>query len=383
MDTVQDILIKFYPDYSNRYTPSCQQVKVVSQIMNCKTLALGGHVLKCDQCGHLKIFYNSCRNRHCPLCQGVNNAIWVDKRMQDVLDAPYFHLVFTMPSELHIPIYQNQKLLYGLMYKCVAETISELSSDPKYLGATPGFFSVLHTWGQDLHFHPHIHVVLLAGGLNELNQWQNSSKKFFIPVKVLAKKFRGKFLYYLKDYYKKDLIRFYGEAAKYYNARIFWKLVNKCYDKNWYTYTKKTFNGPIAVLRYLGRYTHKIAISNSRILDVDDNSVTIAVKDYKEQSKDKILNLPGVEFVRRFLLHVLPKGFVKIRYYGLLANRNKKAKLEICRKLINSFLYKSRFKGLTKLEIICILVGKDITTCPVCKVGKLKTSISFHAGAAP
>ena len=167
------------------------------------------------------------------------------------------------------------------------------------------------------------------------------------------------------------------------STSFFWRLINKCYDKNWYTYAKETFSGPLAVLKYLGRYTHRIAISNSRILDVDDNFVTIAVKDYQKQERDKTLILSGIEFVRRFLFHVLPKGFVKIRYYGLLANRNKKTSLEICRKLINSFLYKSRFKELTKLEIICILVGKDITICPACMVGKLKTSISFHAGVAP
>lgn len=170
MYTIQDIFIKFYPSYLEKYALSLQQAKVASNIMNCKTSALGAHTVECEECGHVRIFYNSCRNRHCPLCQGINNAIWVDKRSQDVLNAPYFHVVFTMPFELHSAIYQNQKLLYTLMYKCVAETISELSSDPKYLGAQPGFFSILHTWGQNLHLHPHIHVVVMAGGLTKLNK---------------------------------------------------------------------------------------------------------------------------------------------------------------------------------------------------------------------
>ena len=208
MSTIQDIFQTFYPDYKEKYRLSSEQAKASTAIINCRTARLGGHKYECEDCDHSIIRYNSCRNRHCPLCQGVNKEIWVDQRKKDILNAPYFHVVFTMPEQLHMVIYHNQKLLYDLMYKAVAETLTELSADKKYLGAQIGFFSVLHTWGQDLHYHPHIHSVVLAGGLSKQNKWRKTSKKFFIPVKVLSKKFRGKFLYYLKQYYQQNNLNF-------------------------------------------------------------------------------------------------------------------------------------------------------------------------------
>ena len=208
MTTVQDVFNRFYDQYKSRYNPSPQQAKAAIDIMNCRTAALGGHAYGCSECGHTTVHYNSCRNRHCPLCQGITKAVWIDDRSRDILNAPYFHVVFTMPQELQLLIYQNQELLYALMYKAVRETISELSQDEKYLGAQAGFFSILHTWGQDLHYHPHIHTVVLAGGLTKHNQWKSTSKKFFIPVKILSKKFRGKFLFYLKKYYDENKLEF-------------------------------------------------------------------------------------------------------------------------------------------------------------------------------
>ncbi|WP_373657587.1 IS91 family transposase ISAzo26 [Sporomusa acidovorans DSM 3132] len=245
-----------------------------------------------------------------------------------------------------------------------------------------GFFSLLHTWAQDLHYHPHIHTVVLAGGLTKENQWRNSNKKFFISVKVLAKKFRGKFLYYLKQYYHQNLLTFYGDAQQYQNPKRFQTLLDQCYRKKWYSYSKRTFSGPLAVVKYLGNYTHRIAISNNRIVAVDENTVTITVKDRKHNQTKK-LTLPGVEFIRRFFMHVLPKGFVKIRYYGLLANRNKKMKLELCRKLTNSPTYQAKFEGLTTTEILSLLMGKDVTLCPVCGKGKLIQFYSFVQGSSP
>jgi len=360
-----------------------QQAKASKDIMNCKTDALGGHVYECGECGNTMISYNSCRNRHCPLCQGVNKAVWVDNRTKDIINAPYFHVVFTMPEELRSLIYQNQKLLYDLMYKCVSQTLSEMAWDKKYLGAQIGFFSVLHTWGQNLDYHPHIHTVVLAGGLTKDNKWRNTSKKFFIPVKALAKKFRGKFLYYLKEYYEQDLLKFYGDIQKYSDEKAFKKLMNKCYSKNWYTYTKRTFSGPLAVVKYLSNYTHRIAISNKRIVSIDKETVTIKVKDYKNKGKKKTVILKGVEFIRRFLMHILPKGFVKIRYYGLLSNRNKKTKLELSRKLTSSPLNKPRFEGLKMIDILCILTGTDIRKCPKCKIGKTQEVLTLHPGASP
>ncbi|MCL5289725.1 MAG: IS91 family transposase [Bacillota bacterium] len=309
MTYVQDVFRQFYSHYKQNHALSNQQTKASNDILNCRTASLGGHAFGCEKCGHVTVSYNSCRNRHCPMCQGVTEAIWVDKRVKDILNAPYFHVVFTVPQQLQPLIYQNQKLLYGLMYKAVAETLLELSWDKKYLGAQIGFFSLLHTWGQDLHYHPHIHTVVLAGGITKLNKWKNTGRNFFIPVKVLSRKFRGKYLHYLKQYYQQSLLKFYGDADKYQNTKQFQNLLNQCYENDWYTYTKKTFSGPLAVIQYLGRYTHKIAISNNRIISINEQTVTFKVRDYKCKNKIKPLNLKGVEFIRRFLMHVLPKGF--------------------------------------------------------------------------
>lgn len=374
MSTIQEIFRTFYPDYEKVYKLSKEQVKAASNIEYCKSALLGGHKHECGTCNHIQISYNSCRNRHCPMCQGVNKEIWVDKRRRDVLNAPYFHVVFTMPKQLHMVIYHNQKLLYDLMYKVVAETLVELSQDKKYLGAQIGFLSVLHTWGQNLHYHPHIHTVVLAGGLDTHNQWRNTSKKFFIPVKVLSKVFRGKFLYYLKQYYKQNKLEFYNEAIKFKNPKHFLKLIDECYHLNWYSYTKRTFSGPLAVMKYLGRYTHRIAISNNRIISIGKDTVTIQIKDYKNNNQKKTVTMKGVEFIRRFLMHVLPKGLVKIRHYGILANRNKNTKLVLCRKLTKSPLYKPKFEGLSTIEVVSILLKRDVTLCPKCKKTKLKTT---------
>lgn len=376
MSTVQDLFRSFYHQYKEKYKTSSEQTKAARDMMNCRTAKLGGHAYECETCNHTQVRYNSCRNRHCTLCQGVNKAIWVDKRKKDILNAPYFHVVFTMPEQLHMLIYHNQKSLYELMYKAVAETLSELALDKKYLGAQIGFFSVLHTWGQNLHYHPHIHTVALAGGLNTMNQWCNTSQKFFIPVKVLSKKFRGKYLYYLKQYYEQNRLEFFNEAVKYKNPNVFQNLIDECYNLNWYSYTKRTFSGPLAVMEYLGRYTHRIAISNNRIVSVGKETVTIQVKDYKNNNLKKTVTMNGVEFIRRFLMHILPKGFVKIRHYGLLANRNKKTKLVLCRKLTKSPVYQPKYDGLSTIEVLSKLINKDVTLCPACQKTPLKTALS-------
>jgi hypothetical protein len=376
--SVQDLFRSSYSTYKETYRPSFDQSKTAKDLINCRTSALGGRTYECGTCGHTQVSYNSCRNRHCTQCQGVNKDIWVDKRKQDILNAPYFHVVFTMPEQLHRLIYHNQRLLYDLMYKAVAETLMELSGDPKYLGAQIGFFSILHTWGQNLHYHPHIHTVVLAGGLTEHNQWRVTSKKFFIPVKVLSRKFRGKYLYYLKQYYRQGLLEFYNQAEIYKDPAVFQDLMDKCYSLDWYSYTKRTFDGPLAVMEYLGRYTHRIAISNNRIISIEEETVTFGVKDYKNNNKKMTVTLTKVEFIRRFLMHVLPKGFVKIRHYGLLANRNKKTKLKLCRKLTKSPLYIPKFDGLSVMEIVSIIIKKDVSLCPDC--GKTHLQLSASEG---
>lgn len=374
MSNVQEIFNAFLSKYKRLYKSSSEQFKAARDIKNCKTASLGGHSFDCQSCDYTRVSYNSCRNRHCTMCQGINKEVWVDQRRKDVLNAPYFHVVFTMPEQLHMLIYSNQKLLYNLMYKAVAETLMELSSDKKYLGAQIGFLSVLHTWGQNLHYHPHIHTVVLAGGLNSYNKWCKTSEKFFIPVKVLSKKFRGKFLYYLKQYYEQGLVQFFNESKKFEDPKGFQQLLDECYALNWYSYTKRTFSGPLAVMEYLGRYTHRIAISNHRIVSIDKETVTFQVRDYKNNHQKKTVTLSGVEFIRRFLMHVLPRKFVKVRHYGILANRNKHTKLALCRKLTKSPLYKPKFEGLSTIEVASILLKKDLTLCPGCKKAHLQSS---------
>lgn len=381
MITMQDVFNRFFSEYKEKYGFSWEQIKACEDIIACRTSKLGGHILECDECGHDIIRYNSCRNRHCPLCQGLNKIVWVDQRKKDILDVPYFHLVFTLPKELHQLIYQNQEQLYKLMYKTVAETLSELCLDKKYLGAQPGFFSVLHTWGNDLRFHPHLHVVIMAGGLTENKRWVRGSKKFFIPVRVLSKKFRGKFLYYLKNLYHQDKLSFFKDATINKKAKKFNELINQCYAKSWYTYAQETFSGPESVIKYLGRYTHRIAISNERLVSINKDSVTIKVKG--ENGKSKTVTLKGVEFIRRFLMHILPKGFVKIRYYGLLANCNRKTKLALCKKLSGSTSYKPLFEGLKTIEILNTLFKRDVTICPECEKGELILKQTILKGASP
>ncbi len=252
-----------------------------------------------------------------------------------------------------------------------------------HLGAQVGFFSLLHTWAQDLHYHPHIHTVVLAGGLTKQNKWLSSSKKFFIPVKVLAKVFRGKFLYYLKQCYRQNLLNFYGGAQVYQQPKLFKDLFDQCYTKDWYVYTKRPFSGPLAVVQYLGRYTHRIAMSNTRIISMDEHTVTFTVRGRNKSGEKKTVTMKGVEFIRRFLMHILPKGFIKIRHYGILANRNKKTKLELCRKLTLSPTLKSKLEGLKTIEIMCILMAKDVTICPECQTGKMVAIHSLSPGPFP
>jgi len=366
MNTVTEALKAFSPQLKL----SSQQYRTVDALLKCRTAELGGHAQKCDHCDRTRVYYNSCRNRHCPQCRGLNNAIWIDRMSSNVLDAPYFHLVFTVPEQLHALIYANKKSLYPLFYKAASETILELCSDQKYLGAQTGFFSILHTWSQDLRYHPHLHTVVLGGGLTEHGLWRSSKKKYFIPVKVLSKKFRGKFLYYLKKFCAENpLLVFFPDCCR---KEKFNGLISQLYLVNWYVYAKENFAGPQAVLKYLGHYTGRVAIANSRVVAVTNKQVSFMVRDRKNADRKKVITLNGKEFARRFLLHVLPKGFVKIRYYGIMATRNKNTKLVRCRRLTNSSIFKPRFTGLSKFEVACILAGQDLRRCPVCGKGQLK-----------
>ena len=357
--TVQDIFHRFYPRYLEHYSPSSQQAKVAHCIINCKTGAYGTNVSICEDCGQLEVHYNSCRNRCCPMCQALPKEKWIDKRREDVLDAPYFHVVFTVPQELNPIIYSNQQLLYDALYHTVSATINELTSDNKHLGAKVGYICVLHTWGSEMNYHPHIHVILLGGGLSPNNRWRDKGEEFFLPVKVLSRVFRGKYMAELKSLYKDNKLEFHGSSEKYRNSYSFKELLNICYDKDWVPHCKKTFNGAQSVINYLGKYTH-------RIIRMDEDNVTYYVKDYREKGKWKELTISGVEFVKRFLMHVPPKRFVRIRHYGLLCTRSKNKHLTLCRNHLGCRKYISILKDMDAPQIIETLYGIKISVCKCC-----------------
>lgn len=365
MHKIQEIFHLGYAEYCSHFIPSEEQNKAAYAIMNCKSGKLGCNLSFCEDCGHLETHYNSCRNRHCPCCQAILKELWIDKRKSEVIDAPYFHVVFTLPSELNPLIYANQTLLYSLLHKCVSETLLELSINSKYLGALPGIIQILHTWGQELNFHPHMHCIVAGAGLTKSKQFKRSSKKFFIPVKVLASKFRGKFLAGLQELYASNKFTFSSSCKELQNSYTFNKFRNSLYNKQWIPFIKETFNGFGNAIDYLGRYTHRIAISNSRIKSVTNSHVTFSAKDYRT-SETNTITVTHVEFIRRFLMHVLPSGFQKIRYYGFLNNRYKKVNLKLICKLTGKQLFKSLYKGLNSEEILLALWNINVRLCPNC-----------------
>ena len=364
--TMQDVLQRFYPGYLDSYVPNAQQDKVVRHILNCKTGAYGVNVSRCSSCGHVQFHNNSCRDRSCPMCQALSNELWIDAQNEHVLDTDYYHIVFTCPSELNPLIYCNQKELYSLFFHTVAETVLELSANPAHLGGTPGFISVMHTWSSNLSYHPHIHVLCTGGGLDADRNWHQKREGYFLPGKAIAKVFKGKFLSGLKDLHKDGKLCYAGEADKYRNHYEYQELINLCFQKNWVTDIRESFAGAESVMHYLGRYTHRIAISNGRILRMDEKSVTFRVKDYRNGGVWKELTLDGVEFVRRFLMHVPPRRFVRIRHYGLLSNQKKRRLIPLCRNLIGCREFLRRFRKDDKVRAIRILYKIDVTKCPKC-----------------
>ena len=364
--TIQDVLMRFYPAYLQKHTPSSVQEKTVTHILNCKTGSYGINVSTCQSCGHKVIHYNSCRDRSCPMCQALSNELWVDAQTEHILDIDYYHVVFTCPSELYSLIYCNQKELYALFFQAAKETLMEMSEDSRYAGGTPGFICILHTWGSNLSYHPHLHVLITGGGLGKDRHWYQKRDGFFLPGKAMTSLFKGKFLSALKQLWKSSKLSFYEEAEKYRNHYFFKELLDHCYQKQWVTDIRESFAGAETVMHYLGRYTHRIAISNSRILQMDEKTVTFKVKNYKKDGKWKELTLDGEEFIRRFLMHIPPKSFVRIRHYGLLSNCKKKKVIPLCRNLIGCREFLSRFKGLDKPSIIKKLYNRDITRCPCC-----------------
>jgi hypothetical protein len=309
---------------------------VLRSLAACRTAALGGHLEECQQCGHHRPVYNSCCNRHCPKCQAAARAQWLDKQRANLLPVPYFHVVFTLPNQLAPLALQNKERLYNLFFRAAAETMQQIAATPKHLGAEIGFLAVLHTWGQNLLHHPHLHCVVPGGGLSpDGTDWiACPDDDFFLPVKVLSAVFRGKFLDGLKRAFAKGELAFHGHWAELAQPETFQRLLKTCYATSWVVYAKPPFGGPEQVLKYLARYTHRVAISNSRLISLEDGRVTFRWKNYAEGNQQQTMTLTAVEFLRRFFLHLLPSQFVRIRHYGFLANRQRAQKLAQCRKLL-------------------------------------------------
>lgn len=355
-----------YEDFANLYHFFDIQKKVANAIINCKSGKLGYNVSKCTSCGHTQTHSNSCRNRNCPNCQAVLKEVWVDKRSAEVIDTPYFHVVFTLPHELNSLIYCNQKLLYNLLHRCSAETLLELSQDQKYLGATPGIIQVLHTWNQELGYHVHMHCIVSGGGLTKDHKIRISKRTFFIPIRVLRDKFKGKYLALLDSYYKSGKLKFSASCEELRNSYNWKEWKNDLYKKDWCPYIKETFNGFGNVIEYLGRYTNKIAISNSRILSVTEDTTTFIARGIKQGDPKRKITLTNIEFIRRFLMHVLPSGFQKVRYYGFLNNRMKTKNLKLIFKLQGHQRFKSKYTGLPMKELLKRIWNYDISICPKC-----------------
>jgi len=299
--------------------------RVLAAVAACRTAQLGGHVHACADCGHQQVAYNSCRNRHCPKCQGQARADWLSARECDLLPVEYFHVVFTLPQELAAIALQNKRELYAILLRASAETLKQIAADPAHLGADIGFLSVLHTWGQNLLHHPHVHCVVPGGGLSaDGSRWVPCRKGFFLPVRVLSRLFRGKFLAWVTKAFDDGKLRFQGDLTPLQDRAAFHKCLALCRSKEWVVYAKPPFGGPLQVLKYLARYTHRVAIANSRLLGMDNGRVSFRWKDYAHGQRQRSMTLAATEFIRRFLLHVLPKGFPRIRHYGLLANRSAK-----------------------------------------------------------
>jgi hypothetical protein len=371
---VADIFRQHGPAYREAHRLGRNEWRVMHAIEACRTSVLGGHKDKCDNCGHLEISYNSCRNRHCPKCQTLKKERWIEARSEDLLPIQYFHVVFTIPSELNRLVSMNRKVMYDLLFRSISETLMELANDPKHLGARIGAIGILHTWGQNLMDHPHIHCIVTGGGLSaDGGRWVPCRKGFFIPVRVMSALFRGKFLGLLKKCFSSNDLVSPGSIyplKKPGNFEIFRK---QLYQKKWVVYCKPPFGGPKGVLQYLGRYTHRIAISNNRILNVRDGNVSFLWRDYADDNRQKTMTLKADEFIRRFLLHVLPHRYVRIRHFGLLANRNRNNAIAVCRKILGTgkAITKEDSRQETWQEQLVRICGIDVTVCPVCQKGRM------------
>jgi hypothetical protein len=387
---VGDVFRRYADTYRQQHAGSLSrdQLRVMSAIERCRTAALGGHVEQCDQCHFQRIAYNSCRDRHCPKCQSLARAQWIQDRQAELLDTEYFHVVFTLPEEIADIAFQNKEVVYDILFRATSETLRTIAADPKHLGAEIGFFAVLHTWGQNLMFHPHLHCVVPGGGLSpDGSRWIACRKGFFLPVRVLSRLFRRLFVESLEKAFDAGQLQFFSALEELRDRTAFCRLLGRVRSREWVVYAKKPFDGPQQVLDYVGRYTHRVALSNNRILNIEGGQVTFRYKDYRNGSQQKTMSLSADEFIRRFLLHVLPEGFHRIRYYGFLGNRYRKEKLEQCRHLlamvpleadspteVAKLDYRDRYQALT---------GSSLWECPACHRGRMIVIGEIPPGSIP
>src|SRR5215469_2418161 len=375
---VADIFRRYGEAYRQQHDGSLStaQRRVMTAIELCRTAALGGHLERCDTCGYERPAYDSCRDRHCPKCQSLARAEWVEKRMAEVLSTHYFHVVFSVPEQIASIAYQNKRIVYDILFRATAETLSTIAADPKHLGAEIGFFAVLHSWGQTLVHHPHLHCVVPGGGISlDGTQWISCRPNFFLPVRVLSRLFRRLFLTYLDHAFDSGQLHFFTSLEALRDRQAFQCHLDSVRDVEWVVYAKAPFAGPQQVVDYVGRYTHRVAISNHRIVDIEGGEVKFTWRDYRDNNQQKTMTLSSEEFIGRFLLHVLPMGFHRIRYYGFLANAHRQEKLERCRQLLGMAPptkgsshtatpedYRDRYERLT---------GHSLRECPVCHRGQM------------
>jgi hypothetical protein len=369
---VADVIRSYGDQFLAKFGDSTSegQRRVMKDLAACRTAALGGHKLVCDECGHEEISYNSCRNRHCPKCQAMARAQWLDAQRADLLEVEYFHVVFTLPDLFgHIAL-QNKRAVYDLLFQAASETLLTIARDTRHLGADIGILAVLHTWGQNLDIHPHIHCVVPGGGLSlDGKRWLSCPKGFFLPVRVLSRLFRGKFLDYLDRSVAKKAIRFHGKLTRLAKANEWKRLLQEARRQEWVVYAKPPFGGAEQVLKYLARYTHRVAVSNQRLIAIENGRVTFHWKDYSDHNRQKMMTLDAVEFLRRFLLHLLPNGFQRIRHYGFLANRVRREKLALCRKLLHMTV--AGTESTDQAQHTEPQQKDSPHLCPVCKKGNL------------
>jgi hypothetical protein len=371
-----DVFRCYGADYRQKHgaSMSVAQRRVMTAIEVCRTAVLGGHLEQCDHCGHQRNAYNSCANRHCPKCQSLARAKWLEDRHSELLNTQYFHVVFTVPEEISTIAYHNKRQVYGILFRAAAETLRTIAADPKHLGAQIGFFTVLHTWGSNLLHHPHLHCVVSGGGLSaDGSQWIYCRNGFFLSVRVLSRLFRRLFLEQLCNAFDAGNLEFFSSLESLQDPSAFRNYLAPLREVEWVIYAKRPFAGPEQVLDYVGRYTHRVAISNNRLLDIAEGKVSFRYKDYRHEAQQKTMTLQAEEFIRRFLLHVLPEGFQRIRYYGFLANRYRQQKLARCRDLLDTSQpepaaskvnndYRDRYEELT---------GSSLWQCPVCHQGRM------------